>query len=115
MGWKLEAGVADRTPDAIAALAHARVRKTHHREQGQAERNVDLHVDRTGVNAKHRRGGETRKHADAFAKRVAESLVVCFQSVAGDSVFLRRRNRGASLGVARKNRYAQDLIAALQI
>ena len=53
MRWcgKLEAGVADRRAHAVAALADRRVGQAHHREVGQAERDVHLDVDRIGVDA----------------------------------------------------------------
>ena len=43
---ELEAGVPDRAAHAVAALAHAGVRQADHREDGHAERDVDLDVHR---------------------------------------------------------------------
>ena len=69
VGRKLEAGVADREPHALAALAHARIRQTDHREGRNAERYVDLDVDRTGIHAEDRCRPEAREHRARPCKR----------------------------------------------
>ena len=55
MGRKVEAGVPDRRPHAIAALAHAGVGEADHREERQAEGDVDFDGHRVGVDPDRRR------------------------------------------------------------
>ena len=59
---KLEAGVADSAPHAIAAFPHAGVRQAHHLKRGQSKRDVDLHLHQTGVDSKHRGCPHAGKH-----------------------------------------------------
>ena len=84
MRWELEAGVADSAADAVAALPHAGIRKADHREDGHAERDVDLHVHRTGIDAEHRRRSKARKHADRICKRRRKSTCPVFPTTCGD-------------------------------
>ena len=64
-GGKLEAGVADRGCDTVAALADAGVRQADHRERRQAERHVDFDVDRAGLDAEDRGRPQAGEHASA--------------------------------------------------
>ena len=71
---KLEAGVADRAPHAVAALAHAGVGQADHREDRHAERDVHLDVDRAGLDAEERRRPQTGEHAGArVQERVSDT------------------------------------------
>ena len=76
---ELEARVADRCADAVAALAHAGVGQPDHREQRQAERDVDLDGDGEGLDAAERGALHLSEHAaahhkaDASARRRDES------------------------------------------
>src|SRR5438093_688364 len=65
---ELEAGVAYRAFDAIAALAHAGIGQADHRERGQTERHVDFDVHRTRLHAED--GGRTQRgeHARTLCK-----------------------------------------------
>ena len=56
-------------PDAVAALAHAGIRQADHREDGQAERDVDFDVNRAGVDAEDRGGPQAREHGADRCKR----------------------------------------------
>ena len=62
MRGKLEAGIADGAPDAVAAFAHARVGQADHLEAGHPERHVDLDVYGAGLDAKERGGAQPGKH-----------------------------------------------------
>ncbi len=62
MRGKLVPGVADRAADAIPALADAGIGKSHHREAGKAERDVDLYRDGGRFNAEDRRGPHACQH-----------------------------------------------------
>ncbi len=80
MRRKLEAGVPDRAPDAVAALADARVGQPDHREAGQAERDVDFDVDGAGVDPEEGGGPEAGEHMRTGCKTAA-------RTAAGSSVF----------------------------
>ena len=69
---KLEAGVPDGRSHAVAALAHGRVRQSHHREVGKPERHIHLDVDRVGIDAEDRRAAQAGKHAGADARPCAD-------------------------------------------
>jgi hypothetical protein len=63
MAGELEAGVADRGADPVAALAHGRVGQPDHGEHRQAERDVDLDRDGERLDAAERRTLHLRQHA----------------------------------------------------
>ena len=67
MGRKLEPRVADRAANPIAALTDAGVGQSHHGEAGQAERHVDLDLDRERLDPVDRRGPHAGEHASATA------------------------------------------------
>ncbi len=72
---ELEAGVADRAADAVAALPHAGVRQADHPKAGQAERHVHFDLDRTGLDAEHRGGAHAREHASTRCKAVRTARI----------------------------------------
>ena len=77
---KLEAGVADRAPDAVAALAHAGVRQADHREDRQAERHVDFDVDGAGLDAEDGGGAKAREHAQCRVQGRGAVARACFRT-----------------------------------
>ena len=62
VGRELEAGIPDRASHAVAALADARVRQSHHLKCGQAKRDIHLHLDETGLDPEYRGGPHAGKH-----------------------------------------------------
>ena len=62
MRGKLEAGIADGAPDAVAAFANARVGQADHLEAWHPERHVNLDVYGAGLDAKQRGGAQPGKH-----------------------------------------------------
>jgi hypothetical protein len=62
---EVEPGVANRTADAIAALAHARIGQADHRQARQPERDVDFDDDGGGVDAEDGGGAHAREHGGA--------------------------------------------------
>jgi hypothetical protein len=92
--WKLEAGIADRAPHAIAAFADARVGQADHRERREAERHVDFHVDGAGVYAEHSGRPQAREHGRRFCKmRRAVSAAVFSTSCRAQRVALQHNLR----------------------
>ena len=84
MRRKLEARVPDGAPHAVAALAHARVGQPDHRERGEAERDIDLDLDRAGVHAEHGGRAEAGEHAPRAANRASGNDRQRSQRVSGD-------------------------------
>ena len=108
-------GVADRRPDAVAALADGRVGQPHHREVGQAEGDIDLDVDGIGFDAEH--GGaaqagehDARRSARTGAARVSAGFSRISRrwaaSVAHPAIPLGRRVRGFARPLVRRRCFA---------
>ena len=66
---ELEAGIPYGAPDAIAALANARVRQAHDSESRQAERDVDFDVDGGRFDPEDGGGADAGQHARHRCKR----------------------------------------------
>ena len=68
---QLEAAVLQRAADPDAPLAHPGVRQPDDVAAGEADRHVDLDVDRSGFDSHHGCGGDTREHAAGYCQRSA--------------------------------------------
>jgi hypothetical protein len=71
MWGKLESGVSDGAPNAVAAFAHTGIREADHRENRHAERHVHFDVDGTRLDAV--QGGRSQRceHVPDPAKRAS--------------------------------------------
>ena len=77
---KLEAGVANRDLHTLAALADARVRQADHRERRQAERDVDLDVNRAGLHAEDRGRPQAGQHGSAAMQTRLPQTATCIST-----------------------------------
>ena len=71
---QLEAAVLQRAADPNPPLANAGVGQPDDVAAGEADRHVDLDVDRSGFDSHHRGGGDTREHAARHCEPSASPL-----------------------------------------
>ena len=91
LGGELDAAVADRRQHADPGLGDGAAGQPHQVEAGQAERRLDLDLDREGLDAEDHRGADARQHAPTGEQRACQR-----ESGLNRTGAVRRRGRGTA-------------------